>query len=349
MSSTAQAGVTVLVTCDPGMPTRRFRSVQNRFEAQVRERYGPASSVHVRSGLVKIGPDGGLRLASVAALREEYSHVDAMVVLTEMPRRSAKRMVVAEVYPDDDLAACFWPTLGVLARDAQVVDVVAECVERLVPSGTAEAHLHGRHRFRWTLGASSGLPVLRAHAIGGWIRTMIGMVVTNAPWRTLPKLSSAMAAGLAAGAFGIFFSSIWSMAAALSTERLLLIGFLAIMAMTAWLMFSNRLWERPSPRGRSGLTVVYNLSTVLTLFLCVLALYVALVVVILTGTLIVIAPEYMSTVLGEDARFTHYTGIAWLSAAMGVLAGGLGSSFDSETEVRQLTHGQRERRRALDD
>lgn len=41
----------------------------------------------------------------------------------------------------------------------------------------------------------------------------------------------------------------------------------------------------------------------------------------------------------------RYLDIAWLSAAMGVVAGALGSSFDNDTDLRNLTHGQRERQR----
>ena len=41
----------------------------------------------------------------------------------------------------------------------------------------------------------------------------------------------------------------------------------------------------------------------------------------------------------------RYLDIAWLSAAMGVVAGALGSSFDKDTNLRSLTHGQRERQR----
>lgn len=37
--------------------------------------------------------------------------------------------------------------------------------------------------------------------------------------------------------------------------------------------------------------------------------------------------------------------IAWLSAAMGVVAGALGSSFDSDADLKSLTHAQRMRTR----
>ena len=70
------------------------------------------------------------------------------------------------------------------------------------------------------------------------------------------------------------------------------------------------------------------------------------VVGILAGGLIVIDPEFMAqTINRPDARLNNYLDIAWLSAAMGVVAGALGSSFDSDIDVRNLTHSQRLRAR----
>ena len=69
---------------------------------------------------------------------------------------------------------------------------------------------------------------------------------------------------------------------------------------------------------------------------------------ILAGAVVVIAPNFMSDVLGYPADFPNYLKIAWFSAAMGVIAGALGSSFDSSTDVRSITHGQRERQRRIE-
>ena len=79
-----------------------------------------------------------------------------------------------------------------------------------------------------------------------------------------------------------------------------------------------------------------------------LVLYAGLVVLILLAGLVVIDPEFMAATLGTgEVGFTNYLDIAWMSAAMGVVAGALGSSFDSQTDLRRLTHGQRERQRRL--
>ena len=114
--------------------------------------------------------------------------------------------------------------------------------------------------------------------------------------------------------------------------------------MVLWLLLSNRLWERAGHTAAAEVFVYYNLSTLLTLFLCVLGLYLALFVVILAASLVVIDPDFMAEIMEEPVGFSNYVDIAWLSAAMGVVAGGLGTSFDESTDLRQLTQGRREMR-----
>lgn len=190
---------------------------------------------------------------------------------------------------------------------------------------------------------------LHGPRLRGTLRLIAGMVATNEPWHTAPRLSRALAAALATGAFGIFYTSIWQMAAALSTPRLMLIAALAVGAMTAWLVLSNRLWDRAESQSQRTVLVLYTTSTVLTLLLSVAGLYVVLFALILAGGLIVIDQEFMASILQQTATVERYLDIAWLSASLGVLAGALGSSFDSSTDLRGLTHGRREGLRVRSD
>ena len=171
------------------------------------------------------------------------------------------------------------------------------------------------------------------------------MISTNEPLRTVPRLSSALAAAAAAGAFGIFYNSIWQMASYLSSWRLLLFTFLAIIILMGWLVLSNGLWDRTAQTRYAQVTFLYNMSTLATLFVCVLTLYVTLFVAILLGSAALIDPQFMELILGRPVGVSDYVNLAWLSSTMGVVAGGVGSSFDSETDLRQLTHGRRERER----
>ena len=351
MSDQTSGGITILVVTDPGLPLRRMLAIREDLERRLAERVDGPATVHVRSELIETRTDGSLRLASAARLRREHDGAEITLVLTEMPRHAQGRLLVAEAFPEHRLAALFWPTLWSLSTRRRILDIMVESVEHL---GEGLIPARGRMPTRrstspgapvWERDASRGVIALRARPVIGPVRTVLGMVVTNAPWATVRKLSSALAAASAAGAFGIFYSSIWQMSAALSTPRLLFIGLLAMTLMVAWLVVGNRLWDQPLHEDGGGAAALYNVSTVLTLFLCVLALYVALVVLILLAGLVVIAPSFMAQVLGEPATFSHYMGVAWLSAAMGVVAGGLGASFDSETDLRQLTHASRERQR----
>ncbi len=67
------------------------------------------------------------------------------------------------------------------------------------------------------------------------------MTMANEPLRMARRLSRAMAAAAATGAFGIFYSSIWQMSHHLSTARLISIGAIAIAVMVGWLTTINRL------------------------------------------------------------------------------------------------------------
>jgi len=254
---------------------------------------------------------------------------------------------MAEIFPDEQVGVVSCPTLGAFASRRRILDVLMSCTLRMKP--TSERRDPTRFDRRWSEWSEAddhpGHLTLHGRAVTGGLRTVCGMVAGNDPWRTAPQLSSALAAASAAGAFGIFYSSIWAMSTYLSTLRLLGIGVAAMCAMIAWLIASNGLWDRPNRVGLARTVLLYNLSTILTMVVCVLALYVALVALILGGSLVVISPDYMADIIGEVPSFMTYLDIAWLSAAMGVVAGALGSSFDSTVDLRRLTHGQRERQR----
>lgn len=182
----------------------------------------------------------------------------------------------------------------------------------------------------------------------GWrgrARLLCGMVRANRPWRLVPHLASATAAAAATAAFGVFYSSIWKMADTLSPARMLLIAVLAIATMVAWLLLYNRLWDSPHGDRVPQDTVLYNASTLATLAMGVACTYVLLYGLTLVAALVVIDVGYLGTQLGHPAGIGDYAALAWLACSMGIVAGALGSSLDSETAVRQATYSRREQQR----
>ncbi|MEE1650746.1 hypothetical protein V1260_08060 [Brachybacterium sp. J144] len=340
-------GVRVLLVSDPGLPTRRAQSLRDDLQKYLAEEFRPPVEVHTRTAMLRLRPDDSLDLDDAVQIAREFGHPDVVLLLTELPRLTDGRPLIAEIFPEENVAVISCPTLGAFATRRRILDTLMDCILRMThPAGPRGPSRFGRSWRHWNDADDAGAhSTLHAGMALGGVRMVLGMVASNEPLKTAPRLSSALAAASATGAFGIFYSSIWAMSTFLSTPRLLSIGALGIGAMILWLILSNVLWDSPKRSSLARVVLLYNLSTVMTLLVCVAALYLALVLVILIGGLIVISPEYMTEIIGEEPTFATYLDIAWLSAAMGVVAGALGSSFDRETNLRSLTHGQRERQR----
>lgn len=340
-------GLNVLLVADPGVPTARAHSVKDDLEHLLDEAFNPPIELRTHTATLRLRPDNSLDLRDAVQLAEEYERTDVILLLTEIPRLTEGKPLIAEIFPDEQVAVISCPTLGAFGSRRRILHTLMDCALRMRPTGEArDAARFGKGWSTWTDATDAGdHEMLHSKPVTGGLRTVLGMVAGNEPSRTAPRLSSALAAASATGAFGIFYSSIWAMSTYLSSLRLVGVGVLAMVAMVLWLIISNALWDSPKRANLARVVLLYNLSTVMTLVVCVLGLYLALVVLILVGGLIVIAPDYMASIIQQQPTFGNYLDIAWLSAAMGVVAGSLGSSFDVSTNLRTLTHGQRERQR----
>ncbi len=341
-----RSSLEILLITDPGFPSRRLQGILDRLDERLNTDLEPEVHLTTHVDTVRLTPHFALDIDSLGEVVNEYDHVDIILVLVEAPRHIHRHPLVAQVYSDQRIAVVCSTSVGALRPNARILDVLMSCIERMRPNLSREGVRQPKLRFcTWMENEETGEQSLYSPRATGNIRLLTGMVAANDPWRTLPKLSGVMAGATAVGAFGIFYSSIWQMASYLSTPRLLAIGLMTIIGMVTWLILSHRLWDTPPNETRTATVLLYNFSTILTLFACTMALYLCLVVFILIGGLVVIDPEFLGLQLQTDATFTNYLDIAWLSAAMGVAAGALGSNFDSDVDVKRLTHGQRLRQR----
>ncbi|MGP9602450.1 hypothetical protein ACT3SY_06455 [Brachybacterium sp. AOP42-E1-35] len=157
-----------------------------RFEQELTRVYG-AASVHVRTQFLGISDADTLEFGTITTLREDYESVDAVLILTEMPRRSHGKPEMARIFPDESAAALSYPTLGVLAGQRRLVGLFMSCVLRLVDGAAPGAHERFELRWnRWREPRGDEPGFLLAHTITGVPRTVLGMVASNAPWRTAP-------------------------------------------------------------------------------------------------------------------------------------------------------------------
>jgi len=274
-----------------------------------------------------------------------HHRFDLVMVVSEMPRRLASRAVVAEIFRDR-MCVFYTPSFGVLGTARRLLRTVADALPRLVGADRSEPTPAGT---RWTTDAD-GVERLVSTSPLGRVRLVAGMVRGNRPWRLIPALSGAFGAASAASAFGVFYASIWQMAASMSVTRLTLVTLAVLVAISTWLIVPNGLWERRNFRSTRADRVLYNSATLGTVVAGAVCMYGLLLLAVMLAAVVVVPDDYLAEQLGTPTTLATYVKLAWLAASLGIAAGAVGSTASDRTEILRATYGRREveRRQAAD-
>ncbi|MDX6534360.1 MAG: hypothetical protein QOF68_2104 [Gaiellales bacterium] len=146
--------------------------------------------------------------------------------------------------------------------------------------------------------------------LAGNIRLLAGMVRANRPWRFTVRLYGALVAALAAGAFGVIASDVWSLAAAMGWWRLAILSLGSVAGTVIAIISAHGLWERaPDARVREQ-GILFNFASAATVAIGILSMYLAVFVIVLAGTGLVIAPAVMERAIQERATLMDYIHVA---------------------------------------
>lgn len=369
------------VLAEPGLAGKVARKIAGELpplltEASRKEgSWGGTWRVEVDRQLLPLDARGSLRLLEGGRSLQDERGWDAVVVLTELPRRvGGTRPILADGAPEYGVGLISLAAMGALRIRRRTRDMIVHLVSAYLCRRPDQA-LAGRSRgsLRHVARASgfevieepeadsqeaepeqvvdanvrlggAGFHLALPGRLGQW-RLLGGMVRANRPWRLVPSLSPALAGAVAGAAFGIFYSNVWLLADALSPPRLVLIHALAIIAMIAWLVLDNGLWDRSAdPRLRS-LSVLYNVATVATISCGVAVMSALLYAGMLLAACVVIPFTFLTSQLGHPAGLSDLATIAWLATCLGTFAGALGSGLAGQEAVRQAAFSLRERER----
>jgi hypothetical protein len=350
--------VVVGLLADPGLPAQIAQRMADDLPGVLAQRVSSNVlwKLQTQAESLAVDEHGEVQLVEHALKRFRREAWDLMVYLTDLPQRIGTRPVVTEVCARHHTGLVSIPAIGWIRVQEHTLDAVAHLVREIAPADIRRTS----NGLRATLperaapltshgdragGAKSDETFLSLPGVRGRARLLAGMVRANRPWQLVPSLATAIAAAAATAAFPIFYSSIWGMADALSFPRLAIINLFAVAVMVTWIILYNRLWERPRLRPAREQAVLYNASTLITVFLGVACMYVVLFVVTLLAASTVIPASYMQAQLGHPVSSADYLTLAWLASSMGTVAGALGSSLESEEAVRQATYSKREQER----
>lgn len=351
MDGTTRGTLTVGIIADPGLPLEMAWELRawlpGRLSSMIADVFW---DIEVERLSLPLDEDGGVKLNANAGTIRGQRGWDYLVYLTDLPKYIEDDPLLATVNADYGAAMVVLPSLGLIRRKGlrrQALEVIdALHAAHTAPREFSPAASPFNRLFSRDEGNGESETTNDFETVSGWAGRLLlqaGLVRSNRPWRLVPQLSSSMAAAAATGAFGVFYTSIWSMADYLSPGRLLSISLLSIAVMSLWLILANGLWERPEagPRPRER-KLTYNTATTATIVIAVGVMYMVLFGLILGGALVIIDENFISDELGHTASFGEYVNLSWLSASLGTLAGAIGSSFDDEQEVRRATFSSRE-------
>jgi len=342
--SAARSDRLVHLVADPGLPADIAEELHTALSDALSWR------VQVTCQPLDVEEQAGPRLAPGLTRELPQRDGDIVVFLTDQPRRAGTQIVLADVDHAPGVALVSLPGLGALGLvkrvQAMVVLLAHELMsQRSTPAGgQSVATLPGVRRVEGDQGD------VRFFAVGptARLRLLTGMVKANRPWRLVPQLSGAFAGALATAAYVVVNSSIWRLADTAGPMRLFLATLFAITAMVTWLLVKHRLWERSTdPAGRK-MARLYNLTTVITLTMGVVLLYLGLFTLSLVGEVMLVRGGILGEALRHPVRWTDYATIAWLASSMATVGGAIGSGLDSDEAARHAAFGSRQRERNAD-
>jgi hypothetical protein len=341
---------------DPGLPYQLARDIAADVAEELRRDVSDQWDWRVVAIEHRFTADeqGALALKDIVDVVAQRHGLDVVVCITDQPRRTGLQPIVADINRRARVAITSLPALGAVrlqrrARQA-VARLVAELVEDAIqslpqgaPAATATNQLAP---FARTTPGEGDIDV-RFVGTGrhSRARLLAGMVRANRPWLLVPQLSSAFAAAFAAGAVVLITETVWRMAVALGSLRLGIAAVLAVATMVAWLVIDHEMWERPSSAGDRELARLYNATTLITVTIGVLCLYVGLFVAGLLAEVLLLPRSILGSALGHPADAGDYLAVAWLLATIATVGGAVGTGFASDEAVRQAAYGYRQRER----
>ncbi|MGW3811559.1 hypothetical protein [Micromonospora sp. NPDC005113] len=350
---TGRGSVVVGVVAAPGAAADLAREAAAELADRLRNRV-PEVDWAVRLQVARLveGPADLGQLIEAARRRMLAEGWSLVLCVTDLPLQTARRPVVAHASTTHGVAVLSMPALGPVA----VARRMAEAGERLlaallgdtdavgdpVRAGPRRRRLATGRRAR-ELGArvnhqASGIGLL-AGVIGGNLRLLLGMLRANRPWRLAVRLSRLLVGAFATGVLALVSADIWQLSAALGNLRLALLAAGSVLAVVLTMVLGARLWERvPRDPGAREQVVLFNVVTVLTVVIGVLALYVALAALTIIGAIALVPWDLLAESAGRPAGVAHQVKLGWLASSLATVGGALGAGLESDSAVREAAY-----------
>lgn len=297
-------------------------------------------------------------MKKVIELKETYGW-DYAISITDLPSFSEGKAVIADVSTTNHVGIISLPSFGAFPLKKRISKAITLITELLYKhnEATVEKEVMTQINRRFSLSkvmqvdpeedAETDIRFVLNSKIIGWLRILSGMVFANRPWRAIGTFKKMLTLAFATGIYISIFSTPWQLSVSYTPSRFISLMMLSMIGMVIWIIFAHHLWEKPTSKSQSQYRRLYNVTTVITLFVITLINYFLLFILFLLSISLFVPEGIFDAVTNEgaDESIENYLRLAWLTASLSLLVGAVGATVEKEEKIREVTYSYRQKNR----
>ncbi|MEW6555220.1 MAG: hypothetical protein AB1384_13155 [Actinomycetota bacterium] len=169
-------------------------------------------------------------------------------------------------------------------------------------------------------------------------------VLSHRPLRMVFSLGKLVFASMAALVLALLSTELWYLGVGINIWRLVLIAIAVLLASTLYVVFRQQLYVRRVSRSLSEQAAFFNLTSFLTIFGVLLALFIIIFVITILVT-VGAYPRYIieDWVMRSEVDFFDYMRVSLLISSMAMVVGALGAGLEENQYFRQVMYAERNR------
>lgn len=284
---------------------------------------------------------------------KERNDWDFVVAVSDLPSLSHRQVVISEFNSPKSVSLLSLPSLGFLFIKTKLKRMIIHHLEYLYKfdkntsktSDDLSTPKVGQTRLETPIkGSDSTQRYIINSYILGWLKLLLGMTYINEPWTIITNFKTLVSLAFATGTYIAIFSNPWQLSIDYQPWRLILLTFFSIIGMVIWLMYAHKLWEPSSYKTHHHYRRLYNFTTFMTLLFITFANYIILYILLTISITIFVPPALFNDWTQSDANSTvpNYMNLIWFTTSLGMMAGALGSTAESEEKIRNVTYSYRQ-------
>ena len=288
---------------------------------------------------------------------KEKNDWDYVIGITDLPSLSENRVVVSEFDSQKSVSLLSLPALGFFYIKRKLKRMVTHHLEYLYEYNKESISFKSTELLTPTVmnisretpiedNESTNRYIIKSYIIG-WLKIILGMTYINEPWSIVTNFKTLVSLAFATGTYVAIFSTPWELSIDYQPWRLIALMLFSITGMVLWLIYAHKLWEKSSAKTTAHYRWLYNLTTFMTLLFVSVANYGILFILLTISVSMFVPPEIFNEWTRADENFTimNYINLIWFTTSLGILAGALGSTAESEDKIRNVTYSYRQRYR----